>query len=345
MGEALIAGIVVIALGSLFVIINSIDKPVENSHSSVEEWIDAPSDIISLRHVGGEPINVEDLKVNVQINGKNYVYPSSEISESLGKNTFELADVIQINTSKEWGIGIAEEKNMDVKLVDTSSKEVVPKYRISFIPESTDSSEETVDFDIIDDTVVPQDNFICSFEVLGAAHQYQYHGHTYNRMVTSRLKVGDETFDPWGDYTLPVSSNLNDGSTHSWTLDATYSAGTPVTVIGRAWILRYDNWWSSTYYYNLDSSWKNTMEVSSTSNSPNLIVLRNGDAVPDIAGAMNQDSIEDYLEGYIDENNKVVLEENEAIFLFELGTTDLRSSAADFQDLVVLMTVEPAPAS
>jgi hypothetical protein len=88
-----------------------------------------------------------------------------------------------------------------------------------------------------------------------------------------------------------------------------------------------------------------TIEVSSMSNSSNLNVLRNGDSVPKIPDAMGQDSIEDYLQDYVNKNNKIVLEENEVIFLFELGTTNLSSSAADFQDLVVLMTIDQAPAS
>ena len=506
LGEILIAGIVVAALGSLFVVVNSAEKPVDHSHLSVEEQIDASSNLISLRHVGGEPVAIKDMKVNVQINGTNYVYSSSNVSKDLGgKNTFELADVITINTTQTWGVNLSDESNIDVKVVDAGAKEVLPLYIVDNNPESpsggsvdsvsadfdavpssgvvplsvnfTDrstgsptswqwnfgdgSSNSTLqhpnhvftntgifnvtlkvaksgynstktkvisatapivanfsaipsggvaplsvnftdlstgsptswqwnfgdgsfnntlqhpnhvfnnpgiynvtltamkdgssssitrdltvnNFNITGDTVVPKDNFTCNFTVLGAAHQYQYNGHTYNRMVTSRLKVGNKTFDPWGNYLLPVTSNLNGRNTSSWSLPTAYPAGTSVTVIGRAWILKDDHWWSSSYYYNLDSSWKNTMEVSSTSYSPNLKVLRNGDSVPQISGAMGQDSIEDYLEDYVDENNKIVLEENEAIFLFELGTTDLSSSAADFQDLVVLMTVDPAQAS
>lgn len=483
---------------------NSADKPVDSTRMSAEEWIDVPSDVISLRHAGGEPIDTDNLKINVQINGTNYVYSSSNISKNLGgKGVWELADVIKINTSEEWGTGIADEKDIDVKLIDTSSKEVLPKYRIdpakkssqkslsvvadfnavpptgiaplsvNFIDLSTGSptswnwnfgdgssistlqnpnhvftdtgiytvtltamktgSNSTVsknitvnppvvanfsantmngtaplsvnfidlstgsptswqwnfgdnssnstlqnpshvftntgiynvtltamkdgssssitrdltvnNFNITGDTVVPKVNFTCNFTVLGAAHQYQYKGHTYNRMVTSRLKVGTKTFDPWGDYLLPVTSNLNGRNTSSWSLPTAYPAGTSVTVIGRAWILKYDQWWSDSYYYNLDSSWKNTMEVSSSSYSSNLKVLRNGDYVPQNSGAIGQDSVEDYLRDYVDEKNKIVLKENEAIFLFELGTTELTSSAADFQDLVILMTIDPAPAS
>ncbi len=340
LGEVLISGIFVIALGSLFVFISSSDKPVDSKHLLAEEWVDAPSDTISLRHTGGEPIDTKDLKINVQINGTNYVYSSSNISENLGgKGVWEMVDVIQINTSKEWGAGIENEKDVDVKLIDTASKEVLPKYRIGLSPELP----VPVGFDIDGDKVVPKGTFISSFKVLGASLQSDSYGQTYDRMVTSRLKVGSEIFDPWEDYNLPVTGNLNGRVTNAWSLPATYPAGTPVTVIGRSWD-RKDSYWGDPLDYNLDSSWYKTMEVSSTSDSPNLKVLRNGDPVPKIPGAMGQDSIEDFLKDYV-ENDKVVLKENEVIFLFELGTTDLSSSAADFQDLVVLMTIDPAPAS
>jgi len=350
LGEILITGVFVLSLGSLFVFVNSIDTPVDSTRISVEEWVDAPSNTIYLRHVGGEPIDTKDLKINVQINGTNYVYSSSNISENLGgKGFWELADVIQINTSQEWGIGIANEENMDVKLIDTNSKEVLPKYRISFSPESPASS---IDFDIENDTVVPQEDFISSFTVIGAAFQGSYLGHSkviyYDRMVTSQLKVGSKTFDPWGDYNLPVTSNLNGRTTNSWSLPATYPAGTPVTVIGQAWDRKSSSHRLSPTYnldYTLDSSWskENCLEVSSENHPDNLKVLRNGDSVPNISGAMDQDSIADFVAGYV-EDGKIVLDENEVIFLFELGTTELHSSAADFQDLVILMTIDPAPA-
>ena len=83
------------------------------------------------------------------------------------------------------------------------------------------------------------------------------------------------------------------------------------------------------------------MEVSSTGDSKYLIVLRNGDEVPTIKGFSNQDSIADFVEAYV-KDGKILLEDNEAIFLFELGVTDLNSDAADFQDLVILMEINPA---
>ncbi|WP_048141829.1 MULTISPECIES: type IV pilin N-terminal domain-containing protein [unclassified Methanosarcina] len=135
LGEILITGVFVLSLGSLFIFVNSIDTPADSTHISVEEWVDAPSNTIYLRHVGGEPIYTKDLKINVNIDGETHVYSSANISENLGGKSFwELADVIEINTSKEWGRSVPDEDNVDVKLIDTESREVLPKCRISFSP-------------------------------------------------------------------------------------------------------------------------------------------------------------------------------------------------------------------
>lgn len=84
---------------------------------------------------------------------------------------------------------------------------------------------------------------------------------------------------------------------------------------------------------------------SSTHDSNNLdqvIVLTDGDRVPDFNGANNQQSVASFLQAYVDANNNLQLQANQAIILFELGV-DLvahpKSPHADFQDLVVLLTV------
>ena len=329
LGEVLITGIFVLSLSSLFVIVNSINTPVASTHITVEEWIDTSSDTIYLRHVGGEPIDTKDLTINVNIGGTNHMYPSANISESLGgKSSWGLSDVIEINTSKEWGISIPDENDVIVKLINSDSREVIPKYRISSSPEATPS----IDLNVVGNSVVPQSPFIGSFKVLGAAIQ----SGSNDLKVTTQFKVGNYTLDPW-NYALPVTGNVNDGETHLWNLPSTYPAGTPITISGQSWI------WKSTPPSTLNSGWKSYMVVSSTSNSPNLKVLRNGDEVPKIPGLNPQPPVEMYIKDYV-KDGKIVLKENEAIFLFELGTKDLHSTAADFQDLVILMTVDPAPA-
>ena len=323
LGEVLIAGVFVLSLGSLFVFMNSIDTPVDSAHLAVEEWIDTSSDTIYLHHVGGEPIDTKDLIINVNIRGTNHMYSSANISENLGGKSFwDLSDVIEINTTEEWGISIPDEKDVTVKLINSDSREIInPKYRVCLNPESPAPS---IDFDIAGKSVVPQGAFISSFKVLGAAIQSDGH----DLKVTTQLKVGNDTFEPWGDYNLAVTGNVNDNTTHLWNLPATYPAGTPVSISGKSW-----NLGDSTPLH----------EVKSSTNSIFVKVLRNGDDVPLIPGMATQPAVEEFIKDYA-KDGKIVLEDNEAIFLFELGTTDLGSTAADFQDLVILMEIDSAPA-
>ncbi|HWQ50038.1 MAG TPA: hypothetical protein VN414_14060 [Methanosarcina sp.] len=83
------------------------------------------------------------------------------------------------------------------------------------------------------------------------------------------------------------------------------------------------------------------LTVSTSTHPSNLKVLKNGDRVPNIAGFQDQDSIEDFVIDYI-ENGSIKLKENEAIYLFELGNTNLDTAGADFQDLVILISVNGA---
>lgn len=101
----------------------------------------------------------------------------------------------------------------------------------------------------------------------------------------------------------------------------------------------------------------NTVEVSSTAtgtsgthgcnysfttnstNTNQVYALKNGDPVPDIAPMYNQSQIDDFLQNYI-QDGKVTIEDNQVIYLFELGTTNKNSSAYDLQDNVVLVTID-----
>ena len=81
------------------------------------------------------------------------------------------------------------------------------------------------------------------------------------------------------------------------------------------------------------------IEANSHEQSQQVKVLRDGDAVPDIKGMDDQADVLQFIKPYIDfDSNKMTLDENQAIYLFEIGTTNVSSSAADFQDLVVLVT-------
>ncbi|MCP3906279.1 MAG: fibro-slime domain-containing protein [Planctomycetes bacterium] len=86
------------------------------------------------------------------------------------------------------------------------------------------------------------------------------------------------------------------------------------------------------------------MTVNAGETSPYVYVLKDGDPVPAIPAMASQATILDFVEPYVDiVSGFMTLAPNEAIYLFELGTTNLSSPAADFQDLVVLVRLASDP--
>ena len=185
------------------------------------------------------------------------------------------------------------------------------------------ASDPNVDFDIIGDDVVPSNDSCATFTVLGAAMS----GGCGTWQVTSRIKIGNETFDPWGDFNS-AAGNVNDGNNpRNYTHSALIPANTAVSVLGKA--------------YDCDGNPQGIIGDSSA-NGQQVVTLRNGDQAPTVGGYDGQASALDFLAGYINSDNIVVLEENQAIYLMELYATDQNASNFDLQDLVVLVTLNDA---
>jgi len=155
------------------------------------------------------------------------------------------------------------------------------------------------------------------------------------------VRVGDTILEPFGDFEAPAHDTVNDANNpRQYILPDMYSPGVGVSVKARSWLKK-----KSWYNGSSNNHWQTYLTIDSHAGSPNVLVLRDGDAVPNIDPFMNQNSITDFIRDYINPvTNTVVLDENQAIYLFELGTTNLGSSAADFQDLVVLLTLADDPA-
>jgi len=204
--------------------------------------------------------------------------------------------------------------------------------------ESSSSSSGGVgedDIDVIDDTVTPQVTYTCTVDVLGAAITYGAGG--YDIPVTIQARFGDVGWtDIFGDWQQPIDSNLNDGQTHTVNCSDVYNAGTPIDFRARSWLKK--SWW---YSGNNNSNWRTFYTRQTMAQSERFVwALQDGDAVPEVSGFANQASIADFVENYVDTNTGLVtLPGNQVIYLFELATTNLNSSAADFQDLVVLLSV------
>jgi hypothetical protein len=185
------------------------------------------------------------------------------------------------------------------------------------------AATDTIDFEIGDGQVTPSQDYAMRVTVLGASIQS---GGT-PMPVTVKLRVGDQSLEPFGEYSDPSEGDVNTDNSSTYVPWVTFSAQSPIRIKAKSWL-------NGNVYMTVDSG-QNTQQVK---------VLRDGDAVPDIEGFENQNNIVDFVEDYIVDGH-VRLDENEAIYLFELGTTNLSSSAADFQDLVVLIELAESPES
>ena len=93
-----------------------------------------------------------------------------------------------------------------------------------------------------------------------------------------------------------------------------------------------------------NSEWTVRQTENSNLDPDWVVVLRDGDPVPDLPGFGDQDSVEDYLEDYIDiDTGLIVLGPNSAIYLFELAAPNTSSQYFDLQDMVVLVTLGETP--
>ncbi|HVU64030.1 MAG TPA: hypothetical protein VHC70_08640, partial [Phycisphaerales bacterium] len=181
-----------------------------------------------------------------------------------------------------------------------------------------------VKFDITNGTVVTQEPCDASVTIVGAA----IGSGSVNWPVTTRVKVGSSTIDPFGSFTSSTAGNVNDNKNpRTASLGSNIAAGTSISVLGQSW-------------EPTGKTASSHMIVDSGAGSKNVKVLRNGDTCPNIAGFGNQASASTFLAPYIDPTSKkITIQPNQIIYLYELYTTDYSSAAADFQDLVVLVTL------
>jgi type II secretory pathway pseudopilin PulG len=201
--------------------------------------------------------------------------------------------------------------------------------------QSSSTAGNPPDFEIDDGTVTPSQDFTCEIRVLGAAIT----SGSSPLPVTMQAKLTGWN-DPFGSWNMPVDANINDDDVHVYDCTSIYNAGTSIDIRAKSWEKK--SWW---YSGSSNSHWTTLMSQSTDAvpHSENIRVLRNGDLVPDVPGMSNQSSIEDFVSQYINLGTGTMqMADNQVIYLFELGTTNLNSSAADFQDLVVLLTLEEA---
>ena len=185
-----------------------------------------------------------------------------------------------------------------------------------------------IGFDITGGEVVPEEDYAVKVTVLGAAFALA----GVDQPVTMRVNIGGSAYEPLGVFEGAVSGDLNDGVTHEAVISSMHTAGTGLSVVGRAWKIRDGASGTS------DDDWIVSTTVDSTATATEVIVLRDGDPLPPIASFADPVSTADFLEPYIDfSTHTVVLDEGQALFLYELAESG--AAGGDFDDLAVLVTL------
>ncbi|HDM35728.1 MAG TPA: DUF2341 domain-containing protein [Candidatus Syntrophoarchaeum butanivorans] len=125
MGEILMIGVVVIAFGAistfLYAYLSGPDIPPKVDVSGIA---DDEHDTIYLKHSGGEWVGAGELKVILEINGTTYQYNYT------GK--FRLGDVIEINTSSEYGLDLERGEEIEFLLVHIPTGRVIASGELGY---------------------------------------------------------------------------------------------------------------------------------------------------------------------------------------------------------------------
>jgi hypothetical protein len=184
--------------------------------------------------------------------------------------------------------------------------------------------------------------------------------HKINGPTTFRLVVNGTTKTPWDDADLndsidPQEDDLNDptkGEHHSHSFDR--NGGVSISIFATSYGCHdYDptgvtNTYSGVTYTEerCDNVAGEDIEISSTSNSDNLVILEDGERVPDFSAAgPEQRNLTDILGSKIDNSGFLELAENEFVFLYELSEHNADPANAgtsgdpDYNDAVVLLTI------
>lgn len=219
------------------------------------------------------------------------------------------------------------------------------------------------------DSVTSSTRFNATVELLGTelsgldtGNDRALYGPTTFRVVAD----GDE-YTPWPDgdpsdaiAAEPAVDDVNDpteGETQTYQLND-YPAGTAITVRATSWTcdwyddaedsgqdivvsgVTYDQWRCN----DVDSQ---RISLNSTGESSNLVVLTDGEQVPDFGAAgAEQRGLDDILGSRIDGTGTLQLAANEFVFLYELSEENAdpenadNSSDPDYNDAVVLVTIE-----
>ena len=140
MGAVLMISIVVLAFSAVAITVFSDERamdPPHTPHTNLRENIDTSKDKVQIFHIGGEAIDLEDIKIILRVNGMqaefNMSDPDVEIYDPDGNKlphdgVFTLGDYIEIDPSSK--INIEHGDVVDFYFVHSESSQVIQKTKL-----------------------------------------------------------------------------------------------------------------------------------------------------------------------------------------------------------------------
>ncbi|MCD4704229.1 MAG: type IV pilin, partial [Methanosarcinaceae archaeon] len=124
-GEILMTALVVVAFSVIAMFVLSYEGPADPPHIDTTSWVDVESDNIYFRHSGGDPIDPDNMRIFINLNGTVFRLSPDDVQNMYSLDTWQLGDIISVNTLQQWGRAISEDSFVSANIVHTSSSSVI----------------------------------------------------------------------------------------------------------------------------------------------------------------------------------------------------------------------------
>lgn len=319
--------------------------------ATVDRETDATNQYVTLHHEGGETIDPADLKVVVRAGDEGVVNPAMETAGALssgGSVTYNLTDADLCSAE-------ADEATVDIYHEPSGKPIAAQTVRI----------ERNASFEVVDNAVKSNTPYEATVTIPGSGYATLEGGHYLYWPIESRIVISgpstSRTLTPFpdGDPTDPLSDDTDDDINNPiYSFPMTYEtdripATASVTVEVKSYVFGGDHSkiigegthrsHDGTEYEEAHVPLDNPKRVvaSSDPDEENVEILRDGDAVPSWgASSPHQDSLQDLLQHRVDDDGRLVLDDNEFVAVFELNEP---ADSGDFNDVVAVIELDPSP--
>ena len=262
--------------------------------------------MVGLTHHSGEKVAVENVRIHITTDGGTVV-KSVPTTGDLSDGTWSAGEDLAVPVETDDVCHGGEEA--DVRLVYHNDEGGTYTMAEKTVP------LQASEFTISGGTAVPEHDYSAKVEVV-------YTGLTYGAGgpdITEHVEIEID------GSTVHTLSNVNDGDVESYDL-APQDAGDAISVVVEA------------PPQNTGAGWFGGATRRSTADHGDRVrVLRDSDPAPSVEGMDDQSDVATTLQPYMS-GGQITLDDNQAIYLFEMGSSPESDSAYDLQDAVVLVS-------